>query len=56
LFTNSLDGEEKTNFPKLALGTLARRVARLRRVCKIKNIFKIKLRKRKIQIELSGLR
>jgi hypothetical protein len=41
LFTNSSNGEEKTNLllPKeLASWTLARRVAQLRRVCKIKNI------------------
>jgi hypothetical protein len=38
LFTNSSDGEEKTNLPlleELALGTLARKVAQLRRVYKI---------------------
>ncbi len=59
LFTNSLDGEEKTNFPmpkELTSRTSARRVAWLRKVCKIQYIFFIKLRKRKIQIKLSGLR
>jgi len=42
LFTNSLDGEEKTNLPlpkELSLGTLTRKVAWLRRVYKIKNMF-----------------
>jgi hypothetical protein len=51
LFTNSLDGEEKMNLlmPKeLTSRTLARRVAQLRIVYKIKDTFKIKLRRRKI--------
>jgi hypothetical protein len=42
LFTNSSDGEEKMNLPllkELASGTLAKRVAWLRRVYKIKNKF-----------------
>jgi hypothetical protein len=42
LFTNSLDGEEKMNFPiseELTSRILARRVAQLRRVCKIKDKF-----------------
>ncbi len=59
LFTNSLDGEEKTNFPmpkELTSRTSARRVARLRKVCKIQYIFLIKLRKRKRKIKLNGLR
>jgi hypothetical protein len=45
LFINSSDGEEKMNFlvPKeFTSRTLARRVAWLRKVYKIKNIFKIK--------------
>jgi hypothetical protein len=59
LFTNSSDGGEKTNLPmpeELALGTLARRVTRLNKVCKIKDKFQLKLIRRKIQIKLSGLR
>jgi hypothetical protein len=59
LFTNSSDGEEKTNLPlleELPLGTLTRRVAWLKRVCKIKDKFQLKLRKRKIQRKLNGLR
>jgi hypothetical protein len=42
LFTNSLNGEEKMNLPmpkELVLGTLAKRVAWLRRDCKIKDRF-----------------
>jgi hypothetical protein len=42
LFTNSSDGEEKMNLPmpeELPLGTLARKVARLKKVYKIKNRF-----------------
>jgi hypothetical protein len=42
LFTNSLDGEENMNFPlheELPWKALARRVARLKRICKIKNRF-----------------
>jgi hypothetical protein len=59
LFKNSLNGEEKTNLPmheELALGTIARKVSQLRRVCKIRDNFHIKLKRRKIQIELNGLR
>jgi len=58
-FRNSLNGEEKINFlmPKeLTLGTLAKRVAHLKRVCKIKDKFLIKFRRRKIQIKLNGLK
>jgi len=39
LFTNSLDGEEKTNLPlseEFPLGTLTRRVVWLKRIYKIK--------------------
>jgi hypothetical protein len=42
LFTNSLDGEEKTNLPlpeEFPLRTLARKVARLKRIYKIKDRF-----------------
>jgi hypothetical protein len=42
LFTNSSDGEEKTNLPlpkELPSGTLTRRIAWLKRVCKIKDKF-----------------
>jgi hypothetical protein len=42
LFTNSSNGEEKTNVPllkELSLGTLIRRVAWLRRIYKIKDNF-----------------
>jgi hypothetical protein len=42
LFTNSLDGKEKTNLPmleELASRTLARRIAWLTKVCKIIDIF-----------------
>jgi hypothetical protein len=42
LFTNSLDGEEKTNLPlaeEFPSGTVTKRVAWLRRVCKIKDKF-----------------
>jgi hypothetical protein len=59
LFKKSLNGEEKTNLSmpeELALGTLARKVSQLRRVCKIKDKFHIKLKRRKIQIKLNGLR
>jgi hypothetical protein len=59
LFTNSLDDEEKMNFPileELTSRTLARRVAWLWRVCKIKDKFQQKLKKIKIQIKLNGLR
>jgi len=58
-FKNSLDGEEKTNLPipqELRLGTLAKRITQLKKVCKIKDKFLIMLRRRKIQIELRGLR
>jgi hypothetical protein len=59
LFKNSSDGEEKMNLPmleELALRTQTRRVARLRRVCNIKDRFKLKLKRRKIQIKFSGSR
>jgi hypothetical protein len=52
-----IDGEEKTKllmFKELTSGTLARRVAQLGRVCNIKNRFQLKLKIRKIQIELNG--
>jgi hypothetical protein len=59
LFTNSFNGEEKKNIPmpkEVTLGFLTKKVAQLRKVCKIKNRFQIKLRRKKIQIEFSGLR
>ncbi len=59
LFKNSLDGEEKINLPmleELTLGTLTRRITQLRKVYNIKYRFKLKLRRRKIQIELNGSR
>jgi hypothetical protein len=46
-----LDGEERKNFPirkELTSRTLARRIAQLKRVCKIKEKFQLKLRRRKI--------
>jgi hypothetical protein len=52
LFTNSLNGEEKRNFPlpkELPSRTLTRRVAQLKRVYKIRNKFQLKERRRKIQ-------
>jgi len=58
LFTNSSDGEKKTNLPMLeefASGTLTRKVAWVRKVCKIKEKFQLKLKKRKIQRKLNGL-
>jgi hypothetical protein len=51
LFTNSSDGEEKTNLPmpeEFASRTLARRIAWLKGACKIIDIFKLKSRIRKI--------
>jgi hypothetical protein len=36
LFTKSLNVEKKTNLAKLPLGTLTKRVAWLKKVCKIK--------------------
>jgi hypothetical protein len=59
LFTNSMDGGEKTNMPmpkEFALGTLARIITRLNKVYKIKDKFQLKLIRRKIQIEFNGLR
>ncbi len=58
-FINSSDDEEKTNLPmleELALGTLTKRITELRKVYKIKGRFKIKLKRRKIQMEFSGLK
>jgi hypothetical protein len=49
-FINSSNGEEKMNLPmpkELTLGTVAKRVAQLKRVHKIKNKFLIMLRRRK---------
>jgi hypothetical protein len=49
LFTNSSNGEEKTNLPmheELASRTLARRITWLRRVCNIKDIFQLKLKRK----------
>jgi len=48
-------GDESSNVQR-TLGTLTRRVTWLRRVYRIKDKFQLKLRKRKIQIELSGLK
>jgi hypothetical protein len=59
LFTNSSDGEENMNLPmleELASKTLVRKVAQLKRVCKIKDNFQLKLKRKKIQIELNVLR
>jgi hypothetical protein len=41
---------------ELASGTLTKRIVELRKVYKIKDNFKIKLKRRKIQIEFSGLK
>jgi hypothetical protein len=59
LFTNSLDGEKKTNFPmpeELVSGSLAKKFAQIRKVYNIKNKLQQKLRRRKIRIKLSGSR
>jgi len=48
-------GNEYPNSQR-TLGTLVRKVAWLKKVYKIKDKFQLKLRKRKIQIELSGLK
>jgi hypothetical protein len=48
LFTNSSNGEEKTNLPMprdLASRTLIRKLARLKKVCNIKNEDKQKVEK-----------
>jgi hypothetical protein len=50
LFTNLSNGEEKMNLlmlKELTSRTLTRRVARLRKVYKIKDKFQIKLRRKK---------
>jgi hypothetical protein len=52
LFTNSLDGDEKTNLPLLKefpSRTITKKVAGLKRGYKIKEKFQLKEKRRKIQ-------